>query len=157
VAFFLLAALVGLALIMQKVRHQRSHHFLARWNMLSVYLILLVMSLFDWDTLIARYNVAQREQAFVELNFLSELEDKALPHLMLSDLQLENLEEHNRYLIGPERYHHWLYMHRGDYARYIQGRAVSFVKEYEECSWREWNLADARAYSELQAVVAHLE
>jgi Domain of unknown function (DUF4173) len=152
VVFFLLAALVGLALILQKVRHKRSHHFLARWNMLSVYLILLVMSLFDWDTLVARYNVAQREKAFVELNFLADLEDKALPHLILSDLQLENLEDHNRYLIGADRYRSWLYMHRQAYARRIHWRTVRFVKEYEERSWREWNLADARAYAALRTV-----
>jgi len=152
VAFFLLATLVGLALILQKVRRQRSHHFLARWNMLSVYLIALVMSLFDWDTLIARYNVAQSEKAFVELNFLATLDDKALPYLIRSDLQLENLEAHNRHLIGTERYHRWLYLHQRVYANWIHRRAVSFVKEFEQRSWREWNLADARAFAELRTL-----
>jgi len=153
VIFFLLAALVGLALIMQKVRHQRSHHFLARWNMLSVYLILLVMSLFDWDTLVARYNVAQREKAFVELNFLGTLDNKALPYLILSDLQLENLEDHNANLIGTERYAGWRYLHRKEYSRWINGRVERFVKEYEQRSWREWNMADAWAHAQLRLAV----
>lgn len=153
VAFFLLAALVGLVLIMQKVRRRRSHHFLVRWNMLSVYLIALSMSLFDWDTLIARYNVAHGEKAFVELNFLGKLDEKALPYLIVSDLQLENLEIHNANLIGAKRYAGWPYLHRRHYARWIDRRTRSFVKEYEERSWREWNLADARAYAELKRAV----
>lgn len=152
-AFFLLAILVGLALILEKVRRQRSHHFLARWNMLSVYLIMLMMCLFDWDTLIARYNVAQRERAFVELKYLGSLDEKALPHLILSDLQLENLEAHNALLIGSERYYRWPYVYQLPYALSTHLRVERFVQEYEERSWREWNLADARAYAELRQVV----
>ncbi len=152
-AFFLLATLVGLVLIMQKVRRQRSHHFLARWNMLSVYLIMLMMCLFDWDTLIARYNVAQRGQAFVELRYLGSLDEKALPYLILSDLQLEKLEAYNALLIGSERYYSWPYRYYLPYALSTHLRIEQFVQEYEERSWREWNLADARAYAELKQVM----
>lgn len=152
-AFFLLATLVGLVLIMQKLRRQRSHHFLARWNMLSVYLIMLVMSLFDWDTLIARNNVAERGRAFVELRYLASLDEKALPYLILSDLQLEDLDAHNARLIGSKRYARWPYVHGTEYALWIHSRVERFVQAYEERSWREWNLADARAYAELRQVV----
>lgn len=151
VAFFLLATVVGLGIIFLKLWHRRSHHFLARWNMLSVYLVALAMTLFDWDVLIARYNMAHREQAFVELDFLATLDDKALPYLMRSPLELENLDDYNARLIGAERYMRFLYMDPKWYATLTNQRVRAFVEEYPQRSWREWNLADARAHTALRA------
>lgn len=150
VAFFLLATLVGLLLIMVKVRDQRSTHFLFRWNMVSLYSIALLMTLVDWDTVIARYNMAQRERAFVELDYLATLSDKTLPYMMRSTLELENLDRYNEQVLGgPERYRSGLYMSPSRFAARINHRAELFVKEYPERSWRQWNLADARAYAAL--------
>lgn len=147
VAFFLLATLVGLILLMVKVRHQRSHHFLVRCNMVSLYTIVLLMSLFDWDTLIARYNMAQRGKAFVELDYLASLSEKTLPYLIVSTLQLEQLDAHNaRILGGPKRYTRQLYMTPTTFAKYVHDRSEAFLAEYPERSWKEWNAADARAY-----------
>ena len=151
VAFFLLATVIGLGIILLKVRHRRSQHFLARWNMLSLYLVALAMSVFDWDPLIARYNMAHREQAFVELDFLATLDDKALPYLLRSPLELVNLDDYNARLIGAERHWRARYMDPKRYGTLMNQRVRTFVEEYPERSWREWNLADARAHAALLA------
>ncbi len=152
VVFFLLATVVCLVLIGLKVRHRRSHHFLIRWNVLSIYLVALGMSLFDWDTIIARYNMAQRERAFVELDFLATLGDKSLPCLVRSKLELQNLDSYNEHVLGgPHRYTRQLYMTPEFFAARINHRVDAFMKEYPERSWREWNAADAWAFRVLSA------
>ncbi|MBL7951110.1 MAG: DUF4173 domain-containing protein [Flavobacteriales bacterium] len=152
VAFFLLATLVGLVLIVLKVYHRRSHHFLIRWNMVSVYTIAVVMTLVDWDVLIARYNMAQRERAFVELDFLATLEDKALPALLVSAPELERLDAHDQRVTGlSSSEHRALYMHPVRFAYLTRQREQRFLQTYPERSWREWVLADARAYRALRS------
>ena len=151
VGFFLLAIIAALVLILLKVHRRRSHHYLVRWNMRFVFALALLMSVFDWDTIIARYNMAHRERAFVELNFLAVLADKTLPLLIRSTLELENLDSYNREVLGgTHRYNRWLYMEPTHYAGLIDGRIQWFTKNYPERSWREWNLAEAQAYQLLQ-------
>ena len=153
VAFFLLATLVGLLLIMVKVRDQRSHHFLVRWNMVSIYSVALLMTLVDWDVVIARYNMAHRERAFVELDYLATLGDKTLPYMMRSTLELENLDRYNARSLGlPERQYRSLYMPPARFATHIHDRVEHFRNEYPDRSWREWTLADARTYAGLCAL-----
>lgn len=152
VAFFLLATVVGLVLIMLKIHHKRSAHYFIRWNVLSFYLVALIMTLFDWDVIIARYNVAHRERAFIELGFLASLSDKALPHLTLSKLELENLDRFNdRLLGGHERYSRRLYLLPAVYGQRIDERIQRFLTTYPERSWKEWNLADAQAFDALRS------
>ena len=118
--------------------------------MVSLYAIVLLMSLFDWETIIARYNMAQRGKAFVELDYLASLSDKTLPYLIASTLELERLDAHNaRILGGRQRYSRRLYMAPSTYAMNVHLRIEDFLSEYPERSWKEWNAADAWAYEQL--------
>ena len=147
VGFFLLATCVGLVLVMLKVSDRGSSHFLLRWNMFSVLCIGLVMALFDWDTIIARYNMAQRGKAFVELDYLTTMSDRTLPYLIRSNLQLEDLDTFNEHLLGGvERYSRTLYMDPQAYVACIHVRTERFLNKYPERSWREWKWADAWSY-----------
>jgi hypothetical protein len=152
VGFFLLALCIGLLLVMVKVRRGRTAHYLLRTNTVVVYSAALCMSLFNWDGIIARYNMAQAGQAFVHLDFLSTLSDKALPDLMRSPAELEKIDAFNATLIGgAERYSRELYMNPEAFRTHIDQRVQDFLAEFPKRSWREWNRADAQAYESLQA------
>ncbi|MGB3867990.1 MAG: DUF4173 domain-containing protein [Flavobacteriales bacterium] len=151
VIFFLVALCIALVLVMIKVQRGRTNHFLLRTNAMAVYGIALVMALFNWDGIIARYNMDHREQAFVHLDFLSTLSDKALPYLVRSPEELERIAVHNKELIGgEERYSRHLYMTPESYRQVIDQRVHDLVTTYPERSWKELNLADARAYAALR-------
>ena len=151
VAFFLLALCIGLVLVMIKVHRGRTAHYLLRTNGVAVYGVALVMALFNWDGIIARYNMDHREQAFVHLDFMAGLSDKALPYLVRSPEELEKVAAHNTELIGgAERYSRNLYMTPEEYRALIDQRVREFVGSYPDHSWKEWNWADARAYLALK-------
>lgn len=152
VAFFLLGLCIALVLIMLKVQRGRTVHYLLRMNAVAVYSVALVMALFNWDGIIARYNMGHSERAFVHLDFLSTMSDKALPYLIRSREELEQIAAHNAELIGgTERYSRHLYMTPEDYNTFIDERVRIFVSSYPGRSWKEWNWADARAYQALRA------
>jgi hypothetical protein len=151
VAFFLLALCIGLVLVMIKVRRGRTAHYLLRTNTVAVYCVAVMMALFNWDGIIARYNMAQAGRAFVHLDFLATLSDKALPGLVWSPVELERIAAFNATLIGgAERYSRNLYMTPEAYRERIQQRVRDFLKEYPQRSWKEWNRADAKVYEALK-------
>lgn len=150
VGFFLLALCIGLVLVMIKVQRGRTAHYLLRTNAVAVYCVALVMALFNWDGIIARYNMAQQEQAFVHLDFLATLSDKALPYLVRPSTELDKIAAFNSTLIGgAERYSRELYMSPESYRIRMDQRVRTFLAEYPKRSWKEWNWADAKAYKAL--------
>lgn len=152
IAFFLLALCIGLVLVMIKVRRGRTAHYLLRTNAVAVYCIAVVMALFNWDGIIARYNMAQAGRAFVHLDFLTTLTDKAMPELLRSPEELGRIAAFNATLIGgAEYYSRTLYMTPEVYRERIEQRVRDFVNAYPKRSWKEWNRADARAYQALRA------
>ena len=156
VAFFLLALCIGLVLVMVKVQRGRTAHYLIRTNAVAVYCVALLMAQFNWDGIIARYNMDHREQAFVHLDFLSTMSDKALPYLVRSPEELEKIATHNAELIGGiDRYSRHLYMTPEVYRAVIDKRVYDFAYSYPDRSWREWNWADARAYQALRTDPQH--
>mgnify|MGYP001550252387 FL=1 len=151
VGFFLLALCIGMVLVMIKVQRGRSDHYLLRTNAVAVYCVALLMGLFNWDGIIARYNMAQQERAFVPLDFLATLSDKALPGLVRPPVELEKIAAFNATLIGGAgRYSGDLYMTSERYRIRIDQRVRSFLSAYPQRSWKEWNWADAKAFQALK-------
>lgn len=151
VGFFLLALCIVLALVVIKVQRGRSAHFLLRTGSVAVYAVALVMALFNWDGIMARYNLAQQGKAFVHLDFLATLSDKALPRLVRSQEDLALIDSYNASLIGgEEHYSRDLYMTPEAFRMHIDQRVQDFLAEYPKRSWKEWNRADEQAYRALQ-------
>lgn len=146
VIFFLLAVVIGLALIGAKVARRRSRHYLLRWNALSAYAILLFLAYFNWDVLIAKYNFSKADQSFVHLDYMATLSDRALPWLAHPQHELETIDQHNQAVIGSNSFSRTLYMPPQRYADVIAERTGRFLEAYPQRSWKSWTYADARAY-----------
>lgn len=104
------------------------------------------MSVFNWDTIIAQYNFSHYKSAFVHLDFLAKLSDKTLPYLDKSQQQLEEIVQ-----LQQKQFHfEEKFLSSSEYYRIIQLRKKVFEEEWEKTNWLEWNLADQRAYNQLQ-------
>ncbi|MFO7878813.1 MAG: DUF4173 domain-containing protein, partial [Bacteroidales bacterium] len=145
VFFFLLAVFVGLFTVILKIHKPRTSFFLLRYNSLSVFVILIGMSLVNWDVCIAKYNFGHADKAFVHLDFLEELDERALPWLdkdmdYLKSLKQRQYQEfdfaRDAAYITPERYH-----------SHITERKEDFMKGFESRHWLSWNPADQKTYN----------
>jgi hypothetical protein len=146
---FLVLVAVGLISIIVKILNKKSTYYLLRINGLSLLLVLAVSALFNWDTMIAKYNFTHYNRSLIEYRFIAELSDAALPYSVKT---LEELSEINAvqekimpseiisqsYLWSYQAYH-W----RVSWQEYI------FLKTYKSRSILEWNLPDYLAYRKL--------
>lgn len=146
VLVFLFLVLIGLASVIYKIHQRKSAFFTTRVNALSLYLVLLVASLFNWDSIIARYNFNHYQTAFVHLDFLSDLSDKALPYLIKSDAELLALKESQEKLFHFD----YTYMKPQQYKRIIDYRIENFINKWEEKGFLSWNYPEYRAYQILK-------
>ena len=133
-----------------KNRHknkQKTVYYLMRKNSVVVYMLLLAIGFANWDTIIAKYNFAHADKAYIHLSFLSKLSDKALPYLVQPTDKLEQVKQDQDLNYGQDKYA----LSPKDYAERIDNRIEEFVNSYPERDWLEWNYADWHAYKLLEA------
>jgi len=81
VFFFLIATIVALILLMIKVEMRKSVIYYLRTISITAYCVLLFVALFNWDTLIASYNLNYNRSNLDTQFIVRELSDKTLPIL----------------------------------------------------------------------------
>jgi len=81
VFFFLIATIVALILLMIKVELRKSVIYYLRTISITAYCVLLFVALFNWDTLIAMYNLNYNRSNLDTKFIVRELSDKTLPIL----------------------------------------------------------------------------
>lgn len=143
VIFFLIATLYGIYTVIVKIKKQNSTFFLFRRNSLAIYVLFIIMTFFNWDVIIARYNFKHYEKSYVHLSYLSGLSDRALPYL---DQTIENLEGINQkqqelFSFIPREMYYTAYFDT------IGERKLKFKTKWKNKTWRSWNLAENRAYN----------
>ena len=146
VFFFLVAVVYGLYTIYTKVSRQKTIYYLLKKNSIAVYVLLLVTCFANWDTIIAKYNFAHADKAYVHLSFLSKLDDSALPYLKQPLEKLEQVKQDQDLNYGRDKYA----MGPMDYEERINDRITTYQEKYRKRHWLEWNYADWRAYKLLK-------
>lgn len=150
VIIFLLLTLYGIYTVIQKVYNKKTRFYLVKSNSLALFVVMVLCTIPNWDVMIAKYNFRNYDHAFVHLDFLAGLSDKALPYL---DKSLEELSKIHIYqedkfqfkrmgkdwYITPELYH-----------EIIQRRKVAFIDKWENKSLLSWNLPEYLAYEKLK-------
>jgi len=145
VIIFLVLTIYGLYTVFVKVNRRKSSFYLFKSNSLALYVVLVVSSIINWDTLIAKYNFKHSERSFLHLDYLSTLSDKSLPYLdkPLSELsRIDTIQKakfpFEQKFMTPEKYH-----------QIIEGRKIAFKKEWQSKSFLSWNLSEYLAYKKL--------
>ncbi|MCZ4410573.1 DUF4173 domain-containing protein [Cryomorphaceae bacterium 1068] len=149
--FCLAATTIGLWSVYTKVKHTKNGTYLWRINSLSIFILLVISTFFNWDTIIAKYNFSNKERAFVHLDYLSELSNAALPYLRVDSLELNKVEIVQRKRLGESRSSYSRkYISADNYAEHLEYRINRFTDRWEKQHWLEWNLAESKAYHKLK-------
>lgn len=146
VLFFLLLTIFGIYTVIIKIRNKKSPFYLFRTNSLAFYLILILMTGFNWDNIIAKYNFKHFDRSFVHYNFLSNLSDKSLPYLDKSMDELNDIDSVQKKLFPFEE----KYMDISNYYNVVQERKNVFIKRWESKDILEWNYAEYRTYLKIK-------
>lgn len=136
VVFFLCLTLSGLVSQVFKIAKKYSGYYLWKVNSLSLWLILTLGALVNWDLVIAAYNLKYTKKN-LDTSFLLTLSDTTLGLLQ----QNKTLFTDNQY--APEVY-------QVTVKDYLYSRVVDFKERYEGESWLSWNYSDYKAYEQLK-------
>ena len=141
VFFFLLATIIGLWIVISKIRSKKTFHYVIRTNAISVYSILVIMTLINWDSVVVKYNFKHYETTFTHLNFLSSLSYPTLPYQNKSIDFLTQVEESNAQFPAEDAH-----MDKWEYELRVNKRRKVFEEDWEARDWRSWNWAYHNAY-----------
>lgn len=148
VIVFLLLTLYGLYTVFVKVKDTKSSYFLFRKNAMAAYVLLILTSLINWDVVIARYNFAHYKKSFLDLEFMANLSDKALPWLDEPVSAISEIDSvQNQKFDFKKRYE---YMTPGQYTEIIRSKKAKFVSKWQAKDFLEWNYAEYRAFKKLK-------
>ncbi|MFY0643610.1 MAG: DUF4173 domain-containing protein [Bacteroidia bacterium] len=146
VYFFLILCVIGLLTLWFKISQKKSSFYLIRVNAIVAYVGLVSLCFFNWDGIIAKYNIAHHDRSFVHVEFLLKLSDKALPHLKLDSAQIQAIEEKQQEAIPfAERG----YFNEHNYEHTIDRRITLFKHEFESNSWLDRTISDYWVYEKL--------
>ncbi len=137
VFFYLLVTLIGLILTWIKITRLKSNVYLVRTNTWSLFMILIISSLFNWNRIILNYNRTHKKLVEREYYF-NQLPKTSLPYLVENWRNLPF--ESNTYPSDKE------------FKAKLESRKRRFIKFYESKQWQSWNLEDDRIYLEIKKI-----
>jgi hypothetical protein len=143
---FLVVVIYGLFTVLIKVNQKKTLRFLLIRNSIAVYLIFTALSLFNWDVIIARFNINRSQKAFFHTDFMVGLDDSTLPILIMNPQQVGNVSR------SQAKIFHFYnnYLSVSEYNKILLNRKKDFLKGYPHMHWLSWNLADYKTFKELQ-------
>lgn len=141
---FLIFVIILLITIYIKINKKKSYYYLIRVNSISFYVILTALACFNWDTIIAKYNIKVSAEAYSESHFLfNTLSDKTLPYTILSEKEYKKIYEHQNSIYKQ------LMPFCKSWDKYKQNiikRRLNFISEYKRRNLLEWNYSDWYSY-----------
>lgn len=143
---FLIMVIVGLITVFIKLEKKKTIKYLLVRNSVYAYIIFMVMCLFNWDLIIAKFNVQRSAKAFYHTDFMVTLNESALPVLLMDEQKLKQVADAQSKLFT----YHENYMSFEDYNLILRNRKEQFVNNYAAKHWLSWNYADWNAYRKLK-------
>lgn len=133
---YLLITCIGLTLTWIKITRVKSNMYLVRANTWSVFIVLTLSTLVNWNRIILNHNITYKSSIEREY-YLDNLPETSLPFL---------LEKWTELPVDRDKY-------PGDveFEKKLNQRKKGFIARYESKQWQSWNLEDQRIYEAIQA------
>lgn len=145
VILFLILTLYGLYSVFVKIKKSKSGFYLFRTNAWALYIVLVLSSIVNWDSFIAKYNFSHANEAFLHFDYVAHLSNKSLPYLDKSISELNEIEKIQKVKFAYETD----FMNANEYYSFIQSKKIAFKKNWESKGFLSWNLPEYVAYNKL--------
>lgn len=126
---YLLLTAVGLGLSFIKIAQVKNNWFLFRKNAWSVYVVLLLLSSYNWDKAITYFNIHVARTT--DYQYLSRLSDVNLPELLQAS-------DNEKGLFSEVKQQH------------LQFRKLYFLERVSKQNWQSWSYSDWRLKQRLE-------
>lgn len=133
VFFFLLLITAGLALIWLKIKKLYSFLYLFKQAGWVFYIAFTSLAIFDWDSMIARYNLSTQSAADIDYKYLYDLSDRTLPILY------ENKEK------IAERIKQTPNINQETEINKLNNKIKRYLTDQQGYTWVSWDLSNSKA------------
>lgn len=133
VAVFLLIISIGLVLLWLKIRNLFSFFKLFKLAGWAGYFVIVSLTLFDWDSMIARYNLRTQNAESLDYNYLFSLSDRTLPILYENRQKIE--ESMSKV---PDITHEKV-------VEKLNRKVYRYLAEQQKYSWVSWDFSNSKA------------
>lgn len=151
VLLFLLVVVSGLILMLVKIKHKKSIHFLLRTDSWIAYGIMVFACLVNWDGLIVKNNLKLDYPSHIDYRYLLDLADRTLP-LIVEHYQ--QFEDNNHY--KSVKYRHYQFPYETKLTNVLDKRIYKFRLEHEKNTPLSWNYDDYATYQALKSYTTNL-
>ena len=127
IVFFLFAVLIGVISLYLKVNKKKSAFYLLKVNTYSVYTILILISLFNWDKAIANYNITHTPVKNLDIQYLLSMGNEVIPIIDQNERILQQKSLQRSYSNLNKQFKH---------------KKEQFIEQQKNTSWLSWNLQD---------------
>jgi hypothetical protein len=148
VIVFLLLTLSGLITVFIKINRVKTVYFLLKNNTWTAYSLMIVICLFNWNQLIANYNLNHWNWDDVDIDFYLDLSDRELPLLYANFPKIQKQMEAHK--LNKVR---WVeHLDYTSFGNTLDQRRENYLAEQDSLGWQSWNYADATTYKTLQEI-----
>lgn len=133
---FLLLVVIGLITMIMKIAGKRTAFNIVKLNSWAVCSVMLIVSAFNWDVLIAEFNLSNPNLSGVDVRYLLSLSDNVLPLLDRNRDKLNTDYMTGSYFIPDDK----------NGIDEFERKKDNFMNKYESYSWLSWNLPDFSTY-----------
>lgn len=143
VLVFLALVIVGLVSMYRKIEQKKSAKWLLKINSVACVLLLSILSLVNWDMVIARYNLNHANRSEIDIDFYLKLGPAVYPLLYenLGVIEKQIIAHH----VKPTR---WCNIKTiQEFRSRLDNHASRFTENYPQYTWPSYNTADATAYN----------
>lgn len=133
VAVFLLLTSIGLVMMWLKIKNLYSFFNLFKQAGWAGYFVLVSLGLFDWDSMIARYNLSTQNASSLDYKYLYELSDRTLPILY------ENRQKIADSITKTPFTNHEQLINK------LNKKIKRYLTEQQSYSWVSWDYSNSKA------------
>ncbi len=145
VIYLLLILLVaGLITTIIKIIKSKNTYFLFRKNSYVILIVFILFSFFNWDGIIAKYNINNSE--YPDISYLLDKNNSTLPHLLQYAETVPHTERstdlsvRERPFYTPES----VYWQGEALTDRIYNKTIRLIEQHEQTSWKSTNLSDIK-------------
>lgn len=139
VMIFLLLSFIGLVTMVLKIKDRRTTFNIFKINAAAVFVVMLLISVFNWDIEIAKFNLTNPKRESIDVEYLIDLSSDVLPLLAQNKDILERA-----YL-----YRSFGHQSGSTGLQEFMRKRKRFLTTYKSHTWLSWNYADYETYKYL--------
>jgi Leucine-rich repeat (LRR) protein len=147
VYIWLAIVIFGLISTIIKVYKKKTNWFLVRANSWSLICILVVLSLFNWDVIITKYNI--KHSSNLDYEYLLEMDDATLPYLLELSVTDKTVSTpyNNNYSSDAYFYDSPTFTHE------VHKYTYEFLEKWDKSSWQSWNYSKQKTANKILEMI----